>query len=156
MPKSNFLLIIVIAALTGLTIFATMIWRVTQVEDSSAAEAQVRFKTIRTRFEFPTPIFQLGTKPQRRAIVITPESGPPAPDNLLLLVYHQETGQLVSTRVPFWFYELKAPAVEVVLRGAGFDPVAMGITVEDLRGHGSAILLDEMLDNGDRLLVWTE
>ena len=156
MPKSNFLLIIIIAALTGLTIFGVMIWRVTQVENSTEAEAQARFSTIRSRFEPPTPVFRLGSKPLRGTISDTAAADTAQPDTLLVLVYNKRTNRLVSSRIPFWFYELKAPAVELTLRGAGFDPVAMGVTLEDMKGHGIALLLDEVLHNGDLILVWTE
>ncbi len=156
MPKSNVLLIIIIAALTGLTIFGVMIWRVTQVENSTEAETQARFSAIRSRFESPAPVFRLGTKPLRGTTSEPVESDTEQPDTLRVMVYSQRTNRLVSSRIPFWFYELKAPAVELTLRGAGFDPVAMGVTLEDMKGHGIALLLDEVLDNGDLILVWTE
>ena len=156
MTKSKLLQIIIIAALTGLTIFGVMIWRATEVEDSSEADALWRFAEIRSRFDSPAPIFRLGSEPTRVANTIANGLQTQEPDALLVLVYHKRSGRLASTRIPFWFYELKAPAVEFTLRGAGFDPDALGLTLEDMQGHGLAVLLDEELDNGDLILVWTE
>jgi len=155
-PKSTFLLIIVIAALAGLTVFGVMVLRTTQVEISTMAEAQARFGAIRSRFESPTPVFRLGIVPVPGTTADKVESDQVQADNLRVLVYSQRTKRLVSSRIPFWFYELKAPAVEFTLRGAGFDPVAMGFTVEDMKAHGIAVMLDEVLDNGDLILAWTE
>lgn len=42
------------------------------------------------------------------------------------------------------------------MRGTGFDPIGLGLRIEDLRRHGRGILLDETLSNSDRIPLWTE
>jgi hypothetical protein len=61
----------------------------------------------------------------------------------------------VRANVPFWFFKLKGPAIQLVLRGTEIDLKKLGVTAADLESHGPGLVLDEIRSNGDRVLVWT-
>ena len=78
------------------------------------------------------------------------------PDRIVVSVYRADTNRLVETRIPFWFFRIKAPAADFALEGTGLSFQRLGITADDLRRYGPGVVIDRRTAGGGRLLVWTE
>jgi hypothetical protein len=75
-------------------------------------------------------------------------------EQLRILAYRD--GQLIRADVPLWCLRLKQPALSLVFRDTGFDPVEAGWTAAELVRAGSGLLLDQEVAGGGRIIVWTE
>jgi hypothetical protein len=64
--------------------------------------------------------------------------------------------RLIRSEVPFWFFRMKAPAAQMLVRDSELDLSALGLTAADLQREGPTLILNETSSEGNRLLVWTE
>ena len=143
------------AALIGLAVFGTMLWRTVSIEMLASAHARERFDTIRATFPSATPLVR---RDESGRFVRTEASGRDASSparRLYVLAYHASTGRLVSADVPIWFIRIKGPAAALVLRDTGFDLDVLGLTAADLERSGAGLVLDESRGE-DSLLAWTQ
>jgi len=156
MRTSSVLLILLLAALVGLSVFGYFAWRAVTMERANAEQARREFATVRDTFEGTEPMLRVDASGQvvRGTAPIAVEGQ--RPSQLNLLVYHAGRERLARANVPFWFFKLKGPAVQFALRGTEVDLKRLGVTAADLEKRGPGLVLDETRSNGDRLLVWTE
>ena len=75
---------------------------------------------------------------------------------MAVMTYRFRESRLIRSDIPFWFFRLKAPVAQFALKGSGFDMKRLGLRPEDIVGQGAGLILDEMIDGGDRILVWAE
>ncbi len=73
-----------------------------------------------------------------------------------VLAYRADSDRLYRMDIPFWFYRMKGPALEFVLRDTGFDLGDLGIKPKDLQRRGPGLVLDEEQQDGGRIVVWVE
>jgi hypothetical protein len=144
-------------AAVGLIIFGVLVSRAVTVEQAEAPEALRRFTAVRSALGPAPPLLTLDDAGN----VVRRASPPPASaaaglSRLAVLTYHVDGRRLVSAEVPFWFFRLKGPAAQFVVRGTGLDFNRLQITAADLARHGPAVVIDHARLNGDRVLVWTE
>jgi hypothetical protein len=156
MRTSRILLILLAGAIIGWGIFGVLVWRAVEIEEADESQALRRFHAVRTALPSEPPLLDLD--PAGDVIRGAPTGA--APDGTLAslsaLAYQPRERRLVHARMPFWFFTLKAPAAEYVFRGTGLDLKRLGVTAEELRRHGPAIVIDHVYADGRRLLVWTE
>jgi hypothetical protein len=143
------------AASLGLSLFGALAWRAVTVNRANAATAAERFNIIRSRLSGSPPLVQRDASGRfvRRDRPTAPDA---APTRLKVLAYRPSADGLAEADVPFWFFKAKGPAVQLALRGTGFDLESLGLTAVDLERAGTGIVVDEIRDNGDRILAWTE
>ncbi|HSC28004.1 MAG TPA: hypothetical protein VLD67_12060 [Vicinamibacterales bacterium] len=156
MTLRRVLIALLAGALGGFSIFGVLVYRASSVEHLEPAEALERFAAIRRDGSPREPLLTFdedGRVVRRRTL---PADAPAPLSRLRALAYQATDRRLVSVDMPFWFFELKAPAAGYVLGGTGLDLDRLGITAADLKQHGPGIVVDHTRQNGDRLLVWTE
>ncbi len=144
------------AAAAGFVVFGILVWRAVDVTDTTAAEAARAFTSARNALGMTSPLLvrQADGALTRRATK-APE-GPEPVSHIYVLSYRVSTSRLTKAEVPFWFFRLKAPAAQFVVRDTGLDLATLGLTAADLAAEGPTLILDETDSAGNRLLVWTE
>lgn len=155
MRTSRILLLLAAGAVVGFSIFGVMVSRAVDVEEADRPEALRRFSAARAAFAGQEPMLDLDASGRVVRRADPPDARPRALERLEVLAYRAGDERLVSAHVPFWFFRLKRPALEYVLRGTGLDLDRLQLTAADLERHGPGLVLDEASGNGDRLLVWT-
>ena len=156
MRTRRVLLALLAGAVVGFAIFGLLAYRAVSVEEAAAPEALRRFESIRAALGGRPPLIALddaGNVVRRAA----PGSTSPRPVSRLgVLAYQAGEQRLVTADVPMWFFKLKGPAAQYLVRGTGLDLERLQITASDLERHGPSIVIDHARTGGDRLLVWTE
>ena len=76
--------------------------------------------------------------------------------SIVVITYDAAPRRLTETRIPFWFFRIKAPAAQYAFGGTGLDFHRLGVTATDLRRYGPALIIDHTTEAGRRLVVWTE
>jgi len=144
----------VAAASVGLSIFGALAWRAVTVSNGDATVAVERFGAIRSRLSDVPPLMHRDSS--GRLVQHHRPAGRSAPTRLKVLAYRASAGRFVEADVPFWFFRMKGPAVQLALHDTSFDLESLGLTSADLERAGPGIIVDEIRDNGDRVLAWTE
>lgn len=147
---------LLIAAAAGLVAFGFLAARAVTVEEMPASQALQRFEAIRAAMGGREPLIGLDEAGNvvRRA---EPPANPPRPVTRLgVLAYRAGDERLVTADVPLWFFRLKGPAAQYLVRGTGLDLERLQITAADLERFDPSVVIDHTRSNGDRLLVWTE
>lgn len=156
MRTRRVLLALLAGAVVGFAIFGLLAYRAVSVEEAAAPEALRRFESIRAALGGRPPLIALddaGNVVRRAA----PGATSPRPVSRLGVLAYQAGGQrLVTADVPMWFFKLKGPAAQYLVRGTGLDLERLQITASDLERHGPSVVIDHARTSGDRLLVWTE
>lgn len=154
---SRVVLVLLVCGVVGIGLFSVMAWRATSTEVIGLADAMRRFDAVHARLGSAVPILSLG--PDGTVINRAPapaDHAATAPDRIIVSVYRPDTQRLVNTRIPFWFFRIKAPAADVALEGTGLSFQRLGITADELRRYGPRVVIDHRTTRGGRLLVWTE
>jgi hypothetical protein len=143
------------AVALGLSVFAALAWRAVTIQRAGESEALQQFEAVRSRLPTTDPLVQ---RDRSGRLVKRNRSsrGEAPPRQLSVIAYYSSGERLVTAEVPLWFLRVKGPAVQFALRGTGFDLESLGLTADDLVRSGAGVVLDEMRDNGDRVLAWTE
>ena len=155
-PVPILIFVFIACALAGLLIFGIMSWRATSIERLEPTAASQRVESIRQRFAGAGPVLRLGadgTVIDRRP---PGNGGAHAIANIFVMTYDASARRLTETRIPFWFFRVKAPAAEYAFGGTGLDFRKLGVTAADLRRYGPALIVDHTTAAGGRLVVWTE
>lgn len=144
------------AAIIAIGVFGVLASRAVTVEDAAAPEALRRFEAIRASLGGREPLIGLdeaGNVVRRAA----PPTNPPRPVTRLgVLAYQAGDERLVTADVPMWFFRMKGPPTQFLVRGTGLDLERLQITAADLERFDPSVVIDHARSNGDRLLVWTE
>lgn len=145
--------ILLACAIVGLATFGLMVRSVTSTDRITLADATRRFEA--QRIGSGQPLLELapdGSVIRRKP---SPTSAPTALERVNVWVYRIATQRFIETRIPFWFFRLKAPAAQYALGGTGLDFDTLGITPEVLSRYGPGLVIDWMTPDG-RVLIWTE
>lgn len=148
--------VFILCALSGIVVFGVMARRATSIERLTPPDAAYRIESIRRRFGDAGPALRLapdGTVIDRRAP--SHEGGAPIAA-IIVMTYDVVGGRLTETRIPFWFFRIKAPAAEYAFGGTGLDFRRLSVTAADLRRYGPALIVDHTTGAGGRVMVWTE
>jgi hypothetical protein len=155
MTKSRIVRVLIVLggiAALALGAWTFIAWGWIETSHAEPAGAAQAFEAARAEFATGEPLVSV----RDGAIVRRsfPESPVPAPTTFIAIVYHRSSERLVRAEVPFWFLQMKGPASERVLRGAGVDLQALGLTVDDLVRFGPALIFDASRGD-DRVLLAT-
>jgi hypothetical protein len=128
-----------------------------KVQDAVPASAAASFDEIRRRFDDQPPL--IDPKATGRASVAELERrratyNGPLPETLRVLVWDKGEGKLVRLALPFWLMRFQrdhSMRVDV----EGFSLEDLGVSMEDVRLAGPALVLDHD-DKRTRILLWTE
>ncbi|MBK5254450.1 MAG: hypothetical protein JJE39_00300 [Vicinamibacteria bacterium] len=147
------------AALVGLSIFGRLVYQAVDVQEASQSEALTRFSAARGAFLNQVPMLEVDASGRITRVTPPPASlaaGARELKSLEVLAYRAAEHRLIVAHVPFWFFSMKRPALQLAVRGTGLDLDRLQLTAENLSRHDPGLVLDQSLPNGDRLLVWTE
>jgi hypothetical protein len=145
-----------LCASAGLLLFGVLSWRATSIEHFDAAEATHRLDPIRQRLGGDGPMLRLradGSVIGRKPL---PNNRDTDLESIVVVTYDAIARRFTHTRIPFWFFRIKAPAAQYAFGGTGLDFRTLGLTAADLRGYGPALIVDHVTPAGGRLVVWTE
>ncbi|MEZ5319016.1 MAG: hypothetical protein R2752_16565 [Vicinamibacterales bacterium] len=147
---------VAIAAAAGIATFAVMASRAITIEQAAPEAAMRRFEAVRAASDGAPPLL---VRDAGGRLVRNPQAPPPragAIRHLFVLAWRAGARRLVHADVPFWFFRLKAPAAQFLVRDTGFDLRTLGVTADDLARQGPGLVLDEADGAGNRVAIWTE
>jgi hypothetical protein len=131
--------------------FAMSVFHPQEADEQAATAA---FSTVRSQFGSTPPVFALraGNPVLTRPL---PASTRNDLRTLHILNWDPDQESLMRTDLPFALIRLKDGPIEVVDSEAG-EPQGLSLRVSDIERFGPALLMDEELEDGHRLLIWTE
>ena len=130
--------------------------RVTTVEEVDAVTAGTRFATVLESLDSADALLQRDAEGRWIRSAQTNDQTDFQLKRIGVLAYRPGSDRLYRMDIPFWFYRMKGPALEFVLRDTGFDLGDLGIKPKDLQRHGPGLVLSEELEDGERIVVWVE
>lgn len=143
-------------AIIAIGVFGFLASRAVTVEDAPAPEALRRFEAIRAALGGREPLIGLDEAGNVVRRAAPPTSAPRPVTRLGVLAYQVGDERLVTADVPMWFFRMKGPPTQFLVRGTGLDLERLQITAADLERFDPSVVIDHTRSNGDRLLVWTE
>lgn len=149
--------VVVVVMLAGVAWFATSAFH---RQDADEAAASAAFDAARTRFKGATPVIEL----REGAPVLTrvvPASSDGSLRTMHVLHWSAQEGMLTTLDLPFALLRFRDSPVDIVrfVNVAGnSEPIRQRVTlrISDIERFGPALLLDQELEDGHRVLVWTE
>ena len=153
---SRILLIVGAVAAVGVAVLGLLAAQVTSMEKMAADAAQLQIEAVVDSLGFGPP--RLTRDGSGKFTSKAPENvaTDKNPKKLVVMTYRSRESRLIRTDIPFWFFRLKAPAAQFALKDSGFDMKRLGLRPADITSQGAGLILDEMIDGGDRVLVWAE
>ena len=143
-------------AIIGLGVSGFLASRAVTIENAPASEALRRFEEIRTALGGREPLIGLDEAGNVIRRASPPLTTPRPVTRLGVLAYQAGNQRLVTADVPMWFFRMKGPPTQFLVRGTGLDLERLQITAADLERFDPSVVIDHARSNGDRLLVWTE
>lgn len=150
--------LVVIVMLAGVAWFATSAFH---RQDADEAAASVAFEGARARFKGETPVLEVrqGAPVLTRVVPVSPA----AATLHTMHVMHWSAGErtLTTLNLPFALLRFRDSPIDIVRFvnvAGGSEPVQQKVTlrISDIERFGPALLLDQELEDGHRVLVWTE
>ena len=125
---------------------------------ASPANAAKDFEEIRARFTGQTPLIELDERGHfLRAHSDRPASSEvKAPDQLHVLAYDPDDGQLVSLSIPFWLLRLKTGGASIDFNGRQMDLDDLRLSVDDLERYGPMLIAEHKAPDGSRVIIWSQ
>jgi hypothetical protein len=131
-----------------------------QTETVSEAKAARDFEEIKARFGDTRPLIELDSRGRfvrsNGANRAAADPGTRPPEQLHVLAFDPDHGQVVRLAIPFWLLRLKTRGTRIDLNGRKMDLEDLKLTVEDLERYGPALIVDHRTDDGERVLVWSQ
>ena len=156
MRTRRWLLGFLAAAVLAIAVSGFLASRRVTIEQAAAPDALRRFESVRAALGNRDPLIGLDEAGNviRRASPPLTTSRPVT--GLRVLAYQAREERLVTADVPMWFFRMKGPPTQFLVRGTGLDLERLQITAADLERFDPSVVIDHARANGDRLLVWTE
>jgi len=125
-------------------------------EKATSAEANRAFEDARTQVQDDRPFYEIDDREhprQLRDVAAMPASATEV-DNVWILVFDSDKGQLIRLSIPFWLIRWGRQKIDI---GSGaFDFQQLQLDMRQLQRVGPVVLLDHRPQNGDRVFVWTK
>jgi len=168
-PKSKTWIWVVVALLVvGIIGFLAVVGagflfvaRQVKTEPASRASAARAFAVARARFEGQEPIIQIRTADDIVSTRITRE--PPADasgaalESMHVMVWDPKEGRIVRVTLPFWLLRLSnRGSIHFSSDRANLSFERLNLTVDDLEKYGPALIVDQEMPSGERVLIWTQ
>ena len=149
--------VVAVAAVLGIGAFSVLVVRAVDVETVGPAEAQAQFGMVQQAIGHRPPMLMVDTDGSIRPLASGGRTAGTAPiSRMQVLTYQVANARLVRATVPFWFFQLKRPAAQFLLRDTGVDLDRLGLTSANLAAFGPGVIFDQTMISGDRVLIWTE
>jgi hypothetical protein len=135
--------------------------RQVQTEPASALSAADAFAAARARFEGQEPIIQIhaGGGVVRTRITRTPpaEGAGPSPESMHVMVWDPKESRIVRVTLPFWLLRLSnRGSIHFSSKRTHLSFEHLELTVDDLAKYGPALIVDQEMPSGERVLIWTQ
>lgn len=156
MSASRILRWLGLAVLLGVLVSAGLVWLVTTVTTVAASDAERRIQSALSAFGAMPPLLTRDGRGGVARRLVAPPVQPLPITRIVVVAYRAESGRLIRSDVPFWFFKMKAPAAQMFLRDTGLNLQSLGLTAAELSREGPTLVLNETSSDGSRLLVWTE
>jgi len=135
--------------------------RQVETEPASAALADRAFAEARARFEGQNPIIQIEDRDGiiRTRIDRPPPDVPagPVPEKMYVMAYDPDEGRIVRLSLPFWLLRLgNRGSLRFSSDRTRLSFEHLNLSVDDLARYGPALLVDQKMPEGERVLIWTE
>ena len=138
----------------GITLYSLK--SVTTVEEVDGDTADARFVTVLEPLDSADALLQRDAEGRWIRSAPTNDKTDSRLERIGVLVYRPDSERLYRMDIPFWFYRMKGPALEFVLRDTGFDLGDLGLEPKELQRHGPGLVLNEEQEDGGRIVVWVE
>ena len=128
------------------------------VTETTEGSAQREFDAVRTRYGGRPPLLDM----RDGRPVYTGGKPPDAPasttslENLHVLAWDPDEGELASVAIPFWLLRLKSGPIEFGSYASGMDDRGVDLRPEDIERYGPGIILDMTSPRGERVLLWAQ
>ena len=155
--KTIVLVIVGFVILSAITIVGLGVWFVTSAIDTVAADettATQSFADVRSRFAGRDPIL---TMTDRGPIFAQPPPEMPPQDleTIRLIAWDPNEEQLASFTLPFWLVRMRDGPFSISA-STMLPNVKVSLRAHDLERYGPALLIDQVDEDGSRVLIWTE
>ena len=155
MSFSRILFIVAAAALLGFGLFAILAYRATTVTTATSEQARAEYQAVLDRWERP-PVLVGDSFGHPHANLSLPDLPVPEPTELRVMAYRPQSRTLGRVDIPYWFFRMKGPFVNIALRHTEYDLGELGLDPDQLAEYGPGVVIDYQPRNGERILVWTE
>lgn len=123
-----------------------------QADGPAAAQS---FADVRARFAGSDPVLAMSDSGPRFTRQ-PPAAGPEREvENLRLIAWDPEEGQIASVTIPFWLVKLRDGPFSISASTV-LPNVRLSIRASELEQYGPALLMDQSGEDGSRVLIWTE
>jgi hypothetical protein len=168
-PKSKTWIWVVVALLVvGFVAFLAVVGagflfvaRQVKTEPASAASAADAFAAARARFQGQEPIIQIRTTGDIVRTRVTREppadaTGPPL-ESMHVMVWDPKEGRIVRVTLPFWLLRLSnRGSIHFSSDRTHLSFEHLDLTADDLEKYGPALIVDQEMPSGERVLIWTQ
>ncbi|MDQ3168821.1 MAG: hypothetical protein M3Q55_01640 [Acidobacteriota bacterium] len=156
MRTRRVVVVLAVCAVVAIGVFGFLASRAVTVEEAPAPDALRRFESIRMALGGREPLIGLDEAGNVIRRASPPLTTPRPVTRLGVIAYQSAEQRLVTADVPMWFFRMKGPPTQFLVRGTGLDLERLQITARDLERFDPSVVIDHARANGDRLLVWTE
>jgi hypothetical protein len=135
--------------------------RQVRTEPASAESAKRAFAAARARFAGQEPIVQIDSAGDIVRTRITREppaeaSGAPL-ESMHVMVWDPKEGRIVRVALPFWLLRLSnRGSIHFSSDRTHLSFEHLQLTVDDLEKYGPALIVDQEMPSGERVLIWTQ
>jgi len=132
-----------------------------ETEPASAVSAEKAFADARSRFDGQTPIIQIEERDGmiRTRIDRLPPDDPtgPLPETMHVMAYDPEEGRIVRVNLPFWLLRMgNRGSLRFSSSNTRLSFEHLNLTVDDIARYGPALIVDQKMPKGERVLIWTQ
>ena len=135
--------------------------RQVRTEPASEKLAVDVFATARARFEGQEPVIQIRTSAGvvRTRITRKPpaDAAAQSPESMHVMVWDPKEGRIVRVTLPFWLLRLSnRGSIHFSSERTHLSFQHLELTVDDLAKYGPALIVDQEMPSGERVLIWTQ
>lgn len=138
-----------------------LVARQVETQPASTGSAERAFAEVRSQFEGQNPIIQIEERDGliRTRIDRPPPDVPagPVPETMVVMAYDPTEGRIVRLSLPFWLLRLgNKGSLRFSSDRTRLSFEHLNLTVDDLTRYGPALLVDQKMPEGERVLIWTK
>ena len=81
----------------------------------------------------------------------------PSPESMHVMVWDPKEGRIVRVALPFWLLRLSnRGSIHFSSERTNLSFEHLDLTVDDLAKYGPALVVDQEMPSGERVLIWTQ
>jgi hypothetical protein len=156
--KTVLVILVGVVLCVTITVVGLGVWFFASAIQTVAADppaAAQSFADVRARFNGVDPILVMrDTGPE---FVRQPPETPPGRklERVRLIAWDPDENQLASVTIPFWLVKMRDGPFSI--SASTFVPhVRVSVRGSQLERYGPALLFDQQVEDGSRVIIWTE